>query len=238
MIPCQIARDLIEKFIDGTMVTGELEKLKAHAETCAACREEFERCSWTTEIVREALAPQTDAAQARMQVIARLSEARPVRLPSAWFVWARPAVAAGIVLAVGLLVGFVLGRASTADPHSQLLAAHVPMRVGSVEGTVLVRHEGTDVWRILDGSADVYLGDTFHSATGSGFVLELEDNKSTIKVNQNSMLALLSYGDKTEFSLEQGECTASLESPHGPFFIRTPQGQVEALGTEFTVTVE
>jgi ferric-dicitrate binding protein FerR (iron transport regulator) len=48
---------------------------------------------------------------------------------------------------------------------------------------------------------------------------------------------LVSYGDNTEFSLEHGECTASLQSPHVPFFVRTPHGRVEALGTEFTVTV-
>jgi hypothetical protein len=237
MITCQMARDLIERFIDGTIVADELERLKGHTETCEACREEYHRCSLTTKIVREALAPQTDAAQARIQVMARLSEAKPLRSASPWTIWARPAVAAGIVLAVGLLVGFVLGRAGITDSRYRLSAAPVPLRVSGVEGTVLVRHDGTDVWRTLDGSADVYVGDIFHSTTGSRFVLELEDNKSTIKVNQNSMLALVAYGDKTEFSLDQGECTASLESPHGPFFVRTPHGRVEALGTEFTVSV-
>ncbi len=58
-------------------------------------------------------------------------------------------------------------------------------------------------------------------------MLDLENN-STIEVSPNSMLALVSYGNKTEFSLEQGECTANLQSPHGPFFVRTPHGRVEA----------
>jgi ferric-dicitrate binding protein FerR (iron transport regulator) len=52
------------------------------------------------------------------------------------------------------------------------------------------------------------------------------------------MLALTSYNGQTQFFLEHGECTANLEGPHGPFFISTPHGRVEALGTEFTVTVE
>jgi ferric-dicitrate binding protein FerR (iron transport regulator) len=69
------------------------------------------------------------------------------------------------------------------------------------------------------------------------FVLDLGNN-STIEVNPNSMLALVACGDKTELSREQGECTANLQSPHGPFFVRAPHGRVEALGTEFTVTVE
>jgi ferric-dicitrate binding protein FerR (iron transport regulator) len=53
------------------------------------------------------------------------------------------------------------------------------------------------------------------------------------------MLVLELFNGETQFFLEHGECTASLNSPHhGPFFISTPHGQVEALGTEFTVTVE
>ena len=102
---------------------------------------------------------------------------------------------------------------------------------------VLVRHDGSDSWQPLQSGAVVYRGDMFHSVAKAEFVLDLGNN-STIKVNPNSMLVLVAYGGKTEFSLEHGECTASLQSPHGPFFIRTPQGRVEALGTEFTVTVE
>jgi ferric-dicitrate binding protein FerR (iron transport regulator) len=63
-------------------------------------------------------------------------------------------------------------------------------------------------------------------------------DKSTIELNQNSMLVLKLYNGETQFFLEYGRCTAALESPHPPFFIRTPHGRVEALGTEFTVTVE
>jgi len=111
------------------------------------------------------------------------------------------------------------------------------MRIGHLEGTVLVRHEHSDVWEPLQSGAVVYLGDTFRSTPKSDFVLDLGNN-STIEVNPSSMLVLAEYGNETEFSLEQGECTASLQSPHGPFFIRTPHGRVEALGTEFTVTVE
>ena len=52
------------------------------------------------------------------------------------------------------------------------------------------------------------------------------------------MLVLKSYNGQTQFFLQHGECTAALESPHGRFFIETPHVRVEALGTEFTVTVE
>ena len=90
--------------------------------------------------------------------------------------------------------------------------------------------------RPLEVGSNIYLGDTFHSTAKSAFILKL-DKESTLELNQNSMLVLRLYNDETQFFLEHGECTASLESPHEPFFISTPNGRMEALGTEFTVTV-
>ena len=112
----------------------------------------------------------------------------------------------------------------------------MPIDIGRLEGTVLVRHKNSDIWQTLQAGSNVYLGDTFHSAAKSACVLKLDD-KSTLELNQNSMLVLKSYNGQTQFFLEHGECTASLESPHGPFFISTPNGRMEALGTEFTVKV-
>jgi len=73
----------------------------------------------------------------------------------------------------------------------------------------------SDVWQALEAGSDIYLGDTFHSTARSAFVLKLDD-VSTLELNQNSMLVLKLYNDETQFFLEHGECTASLESPHGP----------------------
>ena len=64
-----------------------------------------------------------------------------------------------------------------------------------------------------------------------------EDN-SSVQLNQNSILTLKLYNGGTEFYLEQGELAAALESPHPRFVVSTPHGRVEALGTEFTVSVE
>jgi hypothetical protein len=142
-------------------------------------------------------------------------------------------------MGIGLLLGFVAGKAHRrGQPQTPPSLVRVPMRVADLEGTVLVRHDHSDLWQPLRSGDPVYLGDTFHSMPKSDFVLVLKDNKSTINVNPNSMLALTTYGTETQFSLEQGECTASLQSPHGPFFIDTPNGRAQALGTEFTVTVE
>jgi ferric-dicitrate binding protein FerR (iron transport regulator) len=170
--------------------------------------------------------------------MARLSaEPKPVvrraQYNLGWLAGRRASIAAGILLAIGLTLGFAMGRASKDKPTG----AKVPMRIAELDGTVLVRHEGLDSWQVLKADSPIHLGDTFHSATKSGFVLEMED-KSTIEVNQNSMLVLKLYNGETQFFLEYGRCTAALESHHPPFFIGTPHGRVEALGTEFTVTVE
>jgi ferric-dicitrate binding protein FerR (iron transport regulator) len=179
------------------------------------------------------------AEQAGASLVARLSEEpnlrlHPARFGTASFAGKRAAIAAGVLLAVGLFLGFALGRAG--KPARTPLTAQVPISVGKIEGTVLVRHEASDVWQALKSGSNVHLGDTFHSTARSACRLEFK-NKSTIDLNQNSMLVLKLYNGETQFFLEHGECTASLESPHGRFFISTPHGRVEALGTEFTVKV-
>jgi ferric-dicitrate binding protein FerR (iron transport regulator) len=235
---CEKYKKLIEKYIEGAISDEQIAELTMHAETCQRCKAEFKRSTALEDVVREAFSSRMSAEEARESVLARLSAepkpaARRIQFRTNWLAGKRAAVAASILLAVGLTLGFAVGRASIDKPTG----AKVPMRVSGLEGTVLVKHEGFDRWQALEADSAIYLGDTFHSATKSGFVLEMED-KSTIEVNQNSMLVLKFYNGETQFFLEYGKCTAVLESPHPPFFIRTPHGRVEALGTEFTVTVE
>ncbi|UCG58932.1 MAG: FecR domain-containing protein [Phycisphaerales bacterium] len=232
---CEKYKDLIEKRLDGTINDEQSAALKNHTEQCQLCRKELARCAQIQEIVKQAFSSQTSAEQASRTILSQITPRtiKPVQLP---LFGRRMAVAASILLAIGLLLGFGLARVTTAR-RTTATTAKVPMKVTQIEGTVLVKHQGADVWRIMQSHSDIHLGDTFHSTANSGFVLELED-ESTIEVNQNSMLVLRSYNGETQFFLEHGECTAALESRHGPFFIYTPNGRAEALGTEFTVTVE
>ena len=241
MNSCQRYRDLIEQYLDGMIGDAELAELRAHAQDCPSCREEFDRCVLLQETIGESFSSGMTTEQGAASVLARLAEQPDAgrgqsRLAPAWLAGRQTAVAAGILLAAGLLLGFALGRTSSVKPAEVPLPDRVSMSVADLQGTVLVRHEGSDVWQILTAESDVYLGDTFHSAAKAGFTLELK-GESRIEVDQNSMLALTSYNGETQFFLEHGECTANLESPHGPFFISTPHGRVEALGTEFTVKV-
>jgi hypothetical protein len=235
MTDCHKYKDLIEKVLDGDISDGELSELKAHTTTCPSCREELGGFNLMRSVVTEAFSSSKDAKDAGKQVLHRLSlhPLPPSRGPDGRW----KSIAASILVAAGLALGFALGWASRAGPGGLTLAAQVPVTVMDLTGTVLVRHAGLDTWQLLRADSTIHLGDTFHSTGGSGFVLGL-DKESTIEVSQNSMLMLNSYDKQTQFFLAHGECTADLESPHGPFFIETPHGRVEALGTEFTVTVD
>jgi ferric-dicitrate binding protein FerR (iron transport regulator) len=239
---CEKYKKLIEKYIEGAINDEQIAELTTHAETCQRCKEEFKQCTALEDVVREAFSSRMSAEEARESVLARLSAepkpaARLIRYRADWLGGRRAAIAASILLAVGLTLGFAVGRASYEKPAGIPTTAQVPMRVAELDGTVLVRHKGYDVWQVLESDSNIYLGDIFHSTAKSVFSLEMKD-KSTIELNQNSMMFLKSYNGGTQFHLEYGKLAASLESPHPPFVISTPHGRVEALGTEFTVTVE
>lgn len=233
---CEKYNNLIEKYLDGEITESELSGLRTHTETCQSCRDQLNRCYLLQDVVKDALSSRTPADEAAASVVAGLSADTHLRTRP-YFVGARAAIAAGIVLAAGLLLGYIFGRGGIGETPTTSLSAQVPISVGELEGTVLVKHEGSEVWQALETGSAVHLGDTFHPAANSVCRLEFED-KSKLELYQNSMLVLKSYDGETRFYLEHGKLDAVLESPHPPFFISTPHGRVEALGTEFTVTVE
>ncbi|MHC4519578.1 MAG: anti-sigma factor family protein, partial [Planctomycetota bacterium] len=204
MTTCQTAKDLIDKVVDGTIDSSRLDTLKRHIETCAACRAEFERCQLLEEVITDAFTSETAPERARERIVEKITlqpqaQVRPIRFGTAWVT---TAVAATVTLAAGLLVGFAAGRRPVTKPPEPALPeplslVQTPMQVGELEGTVLVKHEGSNSWNHLESGATVHLGDTFHSTARSGFVLQLAGKASTIEVNQNSMLALTSYKPST-----------------------------------------
>jgi ferric-dicitrate binding protein FerR (iron transport regulator) len=237
MTDCTKYRNLIEQYLDGIIADGELAELRAHMATCPPCREEFDRCVLVQSAVKQAFSSGVSTKQAVASVLKKLPVESNRFVGSSWLTGRRAAIAAGIFLAVGLLAGFALGKLSGPGQAAPAVTAEVPIGVGDVQGMVLVRHEGSGLWQVLKADSKIHLGDTFHAGAKSACVLKL-DAKSTIELNQNSMLVLKLYNGETQFYLEHGQLSAALESPHPPFFISTPHGRVEALGTEFTVTVE
>jgi len=233
---CEKYNELIEKYLNGDIEDSELDELKNHTLQCASCHKKFEHLGRFEDVIKSALSSATTAKRASDSILSKLPAIRIVSAPAV-LLSKQMAVAASIFLAVGLLSGFGLARLNADKQIAVPTAAKVPMKVARLEGTVLVRNQDSDVWYPLMPGSGIYVGDTFHSTAKSAFVLELED-KSTLELNQNSMLVLKLYNGGTQFHLEHGKLAAALESPHPPFFVSTPQGRVEALGTEFTVTVE
>jgi len=238
---CEKYKGIVEEYLDGTISAEKLAELENHMHTCESCREQFNRCALMQDVIKDAFSSCTPAEQAGASLVAKLSSEpgrpiSPIGNGAVFSLGRQAAVAASIVLAVGLFLGFALGRAGTGSRIKSPVATEVPIQVTNIEGTVLVKHAGSDLWHGLTSESKVYLGDTFHSMAKSTCVLELDPN-STLELDQNSMLVLTSHNGTTEFDLDYGELTADLATPHGPFFISTPHGRVEALGTEFTVKV-
>ena len=233
---CDKYNELIEKYLNGDIEDSELDELKNHTLQCASCHKKFEHFGRFEDVIKSALSSATTIEQASDSILSKLPARRVASTPAVMFS-KQMAVAASIFLAVGLLAGYGLARFNADKRIAVPTTAKVPMKVARLEGTVLVRHQDSDLWYPLMPGSGIYVGDTFHSTAKSTFILELE-NQSTLELNQNSMLVLKLYNGGTQFHLEHGKLAAALESPHPPFFVSTPHGRVEALGTEFTVTVE
>ncbi len=154
MISCGDARELINKALDGTLETTERAELDVHAQTCQVCREELRRLELMEEVIGDALSSPTEAVQAKADIMAQLSGRGNSTIRHAGYAhgrwaWTRTAIAAGIMLAAGLALGFVVGRDGRGHASETLKLYEVPMRIGHLKGMVLVRHEGSDSWQPL-----------------------------------------------------------------------------------------
>jgi hypothetical protein len=228
---CEKYTELIEKYLTAEIRDTELDQLKEHVRQCTSCSKKFEQLGKLEEIVKSSFSSVMSAEQASESILSKLpatqnGSARILSFNK------YSAIAASVLVGIGFLCGFIIARFD-----DKPTTAKVPMKVAKLEGTVLVKRENSEQWFPLSTETDIYVGDTFHSAAKSSLVLEL-GNQSRLELNQNSMLVLNLYNGRRQFYLEYGKLAAALESPHPPFFVRTPLGRVEALGTEFTVTVE
>jgi ferric-dicitrate binding protein FerR (iron transport regulator) len=61
---------------------------------------------------------------------------------------------------------------------------------------------------------------------------------SLVTLTAGGVLSIAHQDGGMEFELTHGTMRAVMREGHPPFAIRTPQGRLEALGTEFTVSVE
>lgn len=237
---CKDYQELIEKHLDGFLQEAELDALQKHAEQCPACQEALRAVTGVQTVMREAFTPRTASARARDAILSRLAKTpSPARSASRrlapLFARRRVAMAAGVLI-VGIIIGAGAVRLRLGPRMGMEVRAPVPIRLSQLEGTVLVKHRGTETWQEMTLSSPLYLGDLLQSLPNSKVTLKLPDG-STVALAPNSSLSLEVCDGGVELALQWGSIQAGLASPHPPFVVRTPQARVEALGTEFTVTV-
>lgn len=234
---CSDFQARISDLLAGTAAPADVDALRRHAEGCPTCRAAWDELDRTGALVREAFAADTSAVLARQRLLAQLPTEQhvPARRPRLPRFILRGALAASILLAVGL-GGFAAGRMHTAPPVAAS-APPIDVRVATVDGTVLVKRAHQPHWQALSPGDTLCLGDLLQSAGKSAATLALWDN-SSITIQAATTLSADAFDGKVEFALRSGTIQASLQSAHPPFFIRTPQGTLEALGTEFVVKVD
>jgi len=236
---CAEYRKLIDAYLEGELTSEQQERLWAHGAECETCRERYEEVSSLVGSVREAFSAKPEAASVRGEILGAI-EREPVGVAreggDRWGRAVRSAVAAGVMLALGVGLGWAWGRSEggAAAPATALAEG---IRVAQVEGVVLVNHVGQETWQELTRDAAIYVGDRFESAGRAQMTLSLGE-RSTLVLTERSSLALKNFNGGIDFGLSQGTVQADLASPHGPFYVSTPQGRIEALGTEFIVTVD
>ena len=236
---CPHTQDNLDRYLERAFTDQAEQALRAHLAQCPACAAAFERMDLLQEVIRDAVMPESDVQRAAARITERLAQER-VKPPQDFVRHplgldrVRLYASAAALLLIGMGLGFA-GRSYWQRPATASLSP-VPIQVAQVKGKVLVKHQNTSAWQVLTSDSPAYLGDTFYTTATSDLVLSL-DQTNQIKLAENSMLTLESYDPSTEFYLEHGQCTPVLNGPHGPFFIRTPNSRLEALGTEFTVRV-
>ncbi|MHC4796250.1 MAG: zf-HC2 domain-containing protein [Planctomycetota bacterium] len=239
---CETYKKLIGKFLDGHIEPEEQRTLQTHLMSCSSCRDEYEDIERVGELLQETFNPQSSTFDVRDKILSELPlqhSGGPEGERPTWpgyFRWLLPA-AACLMLMVGGLVGFQIGHWRITGKDGGVKKAPVNIQISQLDGTVLVKHQGAEVWEELTAETDIYLGDRFESINKSGMTLALWEG-CKLELEDNSSLSLNSYNGGIDFGLGCGSAKASLASDHPPFYISTPQGRIQALGTEFVVTVK
>lgn len=234
MNTCKKYQKLIELYVEGELNESDAILLQEHIKDCSDCREEYIGAQTLAVVINDSFQPQISDAQAADSVLASISQLPSIKTRSNFgLILAK--IAAGFLLIAGLSLSFYAGRTSNQRKMNDLTQSSYSIK--TLEGTVLVKHSNSKAWQPLAADSTIYIDDQFLSSPGSRVVFAI-DEQSHIELKENSMLVLEISPDKTNLHLVHGTLDTDLASPHGPFFVTTPHGRAEALGTEFTVKVD
>ena len=229
---CEAYKTTFKRYTEGILAQQALEDLQQHVKTCSACQSAYREFSHMQDILKDSMNPSNSCKQKISQAITNLNIQPQKEVPS------RTALASflryGAAAAVFLVVGLYIGSWQSPNPIPQQNPLNIT--VSQLQGDVLVRHKWEDGWKKMTPAESIYKGDAFLSLHQASLILSLAKN-NTVSLNENSSLNLLEHNGRTEFGITYGTVKAKLMGPHEPFFISTPQGRFEALGTEFIVRV-
>ncbi len=233
---CKQFQPIFDAMIDGSVTEQQRKQLETHIESCADCRQAYRTHCTMETVLSECFTLPGPSSQITQSILSRIANVKPAAASAPrWAMGTFTKIAAGILLLAAIGLGFAAGRYPSVT--SSIDAVPTAYKVHAVQGTVLVRHPGTTTWLPLATDSTMFVGDELVSAPNATATFIVGEN-STITLSQNSMLILKTVGETTELYLATGCLDAALESPHGPFFVTTPHGRAEALGTEFTVHVQ
>ena len=229
---CKAFQIMIEKYREGILERHEEEPLRQHIKTCSVCRAAYEEFAMMQTFVQDSISPSDAGKEKVTHTVANVTiepaGQSPLYLSRAS--WRGYAAAAAVFFVIGLFIGLRQSNPAVTKP------AALSVCVSQLEGEVLIRHEWEDGWKPITKEEPVYKGDSFIALHQARLVLAL-DEQNTVTMDENSSLDLLEYNGLAEFGIEYGTVKATLNGPHEPFFVSTPQGRFEALGTEFIVHV-
>jgi hypothetical protein len=229
---CEAYKTTFKTYTEGILAQQAQEDLQQHIKTCSACRAADREFSHMREILRDSLNQSDTCKQKISQAITNVEIQPQKSVPSRMALV--PFLRYGAAAAIFLVIGLFIGSRQSPDPISG--QKPLAIAVSQLHGDVLVRHTWEDDWKKMTHGESIYKGDVFLSLHQASLILSLDKN-NTVSLNENSSLNLLKHNGQTEFGIDYGTVKAKLMGPHEPFFISTPQGRFEALGTEFIVRV-
>jgi hypothetical protein len=157
--------------------------------------------------------------------IRNLGDARPVSSTRIWL-----AAAAGLALVVGLGVGWHMARPS-GSPASQRVSVYV-------EGQHYALLRGTLAGESVEAS-EMLPGDRVRTSAGDGTTLVLSTGTRLAVAGQSDVELRDSGRASQRFWLESGgvKATVAKLGPQERFLVQTPDSEIEAHGTVFSVKV-
>jgi hypothetical protein len=232
---CKPYQIKFQNYTEGIITPHDLEDLQRHSKQCKECGRSFEEFRQMQEMLTDSLGNQNNS-NAKKKLSAKIAQQniaypRPVRSQFGSARWLGYAAAAGFFLAIGVLIGS-WDKIQVISKQPKSLA----ISISNLQGDILIKHPWEISWKTLAANEPIYKGDAFLSLNQSAVRLVLGPNKY-VELDQNSSLNLMQYNGQTEFGIAYGTVKSSLDGPHEPFFISTPQGRLQALGTEFIVRV-